>query len=224
MKRDSIMSDFIKGLLTVLFCTALSALTLFALGSLSTDGAAGFALAGAIFGLLYGLEAGILTIYDLERPLGWVQLLTDMTWSLPNTIFGFVLGNLIYLIKTGSAPSRTDSRDAGWIVYQGSFGGGGIYQTLGTVNLGGAGEHERMHLLQVRIFGPLYLAIFGANYVVNFLLQSLWTITLGALLVALKFRQEACLQPPSTSAVKGFWGWIYYANVFELWAYASGNP
>lgn len=218
------MPDFVKGLLTVLFSIGLSTLTLYVLGSFFPNAAAGFALTGAIFGLLYGLEAGILTIYDLDRPLGWVQLLADMTWSLPNTIFGFVLGNLIYLIKTGSAPSRADSRGAGWIVYQGSFGGGNVYQTLGTVNLGGAGEHERMHLLQVRIFGPLYLAIFGANYVVNFLLQSLWTITLGALLAALKCRQSACLQPPSTSAVQGFWGWIYYANVFELWAYASGNP
>jgi hypothetical protein len=216
------MPNFVKGLLTVLLSIALSTLTLYVLGSLLTSGAAGFALTGAIFGLLYGLEAGILTIYDLDRPLGWIQLLVDMTWSLPNTIFGFVFGNLIYLIKTGSTPSGADSRGAGWIVYQGSFGG--TLQTLGTVNLGGAGDHERMHLLQARIFGPLYLAIFGLNYVVNFLLQSLWTITLGALLSALKLRQSACFQPPATSAVKGFWGWIYYANLFELWAYSSHNP
>jgi hypothetical protein len=216
------MPDFVKGLLTVLFSIGLSALTLYVLGSFFPNAAAGFALTGAIFGLLYGLEAGILTIYDLDRPLGWVQLLVDTTWSLPNTIFGFVLGNLIYLIKTGSTPSGASSRGAGWIVYQGSFGN--VYQTLGTVNLGGAGDHERMHLLQARIFGPLYLVIFGANYVVNFLIQVLWTITLGALLAALKVRQSAYFRPPTTSAVQGFWGWIYYANVFELWAYSSHNP
>jgi len=214
------MPDFVKGLLIVLLCISLGALTCFLIGLLGGN-AGVWALGGAVFGLLFGLEAGILTIYDLARPLGWVQLLADMTWSLPNTAFGFVFGNLIYLIK-GSTPSRADSRNAGWIVYRGSFGQ--VLQTLGTVNLGGSGQHERMHLLQARIFGPLYLVIFGLNYVVNFVLQSLWTITLGALLAALKVRQKAYFQPPAQSAVGGFWGWIYYANLFELWAYSSGNP
>lgn len=219
------MPDFVKGLLTVLLCIALGAGTMFVLGSVLGDGegAGVLALIGAIFGLLYGLEAGILTIYDLGAPLGWLQLLVDMTWSLPNTVFGFVFGNAIYLIK-GSTPSRADSRDAGWISFRGSFGGGTVLQTLGNVNLGGAGQHERMHLLQSRIFGPLYLAIFALNYGVNFVVQGLWTLTIGGLLALLKVRQTAYFRPPSSSAVGGFWGWIYYANVFELWAYASGNP
>ena len=89
------------------------------------------------------------------------------------------------------------------------------------MNLGGAGNHERVHLLQARILGPLYLVIFGINYAVNFFIQVLWSITIGGLLALLKVRDKAYFQPPSTSAVKGFWGWIYYANLFELWAYAT---
>src|SRR5947209_8001233 len=103
------------------------------------------ALTGAIFGLLYGLEAGILLIYDLTSLKGWAQMLIDLTWSLPNTIWGFVLGNIIF--PWFGNPSRADSQDAGWIVYiprSGSGFGHGTLQTHGTVNLGGAGQHEIM--------------------------------------------------------------------------------
>jgi hypothetical protein len=96
-----------------------------------------------------------------------------------------------------------------------------VLQTLGTINLGGEGNHEKVHLLQARVFGPLYLPLFGINYVVNFLIQSLWTVTIGAILRRLKVRDVAYFRPPSSSAVGGFFGWIYYATIFELWAYGT---
>jgi len=99
-----------------------------------------------------------------------------------------------------------------------------VLQTLGTINIGGAGQHEPMHLLQARIFGVLYLVIFGLNYIITFTTQVLWTFTLGGLLWLLKVREKPYFRPPSRSAVKGFFGWIYYATFFELWAYAAGNP
>lgn len=182
-------------------------------------------LIGAIFGLVYGLMAGILTIYPLDTFKGIVCLLVDLTWSLPNTVFGFVIANLIYPFF--GAPSRANSADQCWISYQprGSSGFGvTTLQVLGTVNIGGPGQHERMHLLQTRIFGPFYLLIFAANYVFNFLVQVVWTFTVGGLLWLLKVRTKPYFSPPSRSVVSGFFGWIYYANLFELWAYASGNP
>jgi hypothetical protein len=81
-----------------------------------------------------------------------------------------------------------------------------------------------MHLLQARIFGPLYLPLFGASYVVTFLIQVLWTFTIGGILWLAKVRTKAYFRPPARSAVSGFFGWIYFATPFELWAYASGNP
>jgi hypothetical protein len=222
------MPDWVKGLLTVVICTVQGALTLSLFPAVILPAlthhpwdVTGWVVTGAIFGLLYGLEAGILVIYDLGGPLGWFQLLVDMTWSLPNTVFGFVFGNLIYLIAGSLSPSL--SRYNGWIVYSGTFGGN-VHQTLGTVNLGGAGQHERMHLLQSRLLGPIYLPFFAVNYVVNFVLQGLWTITLGAILAAAGARRTAYFRPPSSSVVGGFWGWIYYATLLELWAYSSGNP
>src|SRR5690606_19408803 len=134
---------------------------------------------GLGFGLLYGIEAGLLLAYDMASWRGWVQLLVDFTWSLPNTLFGFVFGNIIYIFVGN--PNRQLSRDKGWIAFKprsahGTFGHS-VLQTLGTVNLGGDGQHELMHLLQARIFGPLYLAIFAANYVINFLIQVIWSGT-----------------------------------------------
>lgn len=177
---------------------------------------------GMVFGVLYGLMAGLLLAYDLRSTLGVGALLVDLTWSLPNTIAGFLLGNLIYIFFGN--PSRELSRDQGWIAYKarGTSGFGvDVLQTIGTVNIGGAGNHERVHLVQARILGPLFIPIVIVNYVLTGLVQILFTITIGAILKAAGKRTTAHLEPPGSSAVKGFFGWIYYATVMELWAYAT---
>ncbi len=221
------MTAWIKGGLTVLFSIILPPAVL-ALLNLIVGAPVDYLvvlLSGAIFGLAYGLEAGLLTIYPLDSFKGWVCLLADLSWSLPNTAFGFIFGNIIYPFF--GAPSRTASADQSWISYRarGSSGFGvSTLQVLGTVNIGGPGQHERMHLLQARAFGPLYLPLFAANYVINFLVQGLWTFTIGGLLWLLKVREKPYFRPPARSVVSGYFGWIYYATLFELWAYASGNP
>ncbi|HEY8790063.1 MAG TPA: hypothetical protein VIM10_13145 [Actinopolymorphaceae bacterium] len=173
----------------------------------------------------YALLAGAVGAYDLTKPLGWLCLVLDCTWSLTNTVFGAVIGGLVYLIFGN--PSTTASKGQNWVSYapRSSTGfGNDVLQTLGPVNLGGAGQHERMHLLQARIFGPLYLPLFAVFYIVTSLIQILFTLILGLALKAAHVRASACLRPPAESAVSGFFGWIYYATPFEVWAYASGNP
>jgi hypothetical protein len=221
------MSKGLQSLVTVLVSLGVPPLVLLVV-SLASGGALspGVALiAGGVFGLGYGLEAGLLRSYDLSTGVGWVELIVDLTWSLPNTVFGFLIGNLTY-VWFGNL-SRSNSDGQGWIVFMprpGSSFGRTVLQTLGTVNIGGAGQHEKMHLLQARIFGPLYLPFVGASYVITFTLQVLWTITLGGILKLVGVRQKAYFQPPAHSAVGGFFGWIYYATPIELWAYATGNP
>jgi hypothetical protein len=173
----------------------------------------------------YSLLAGAVGAYDLTTPLGWLCLVIDCTWSLTNTVFGAVIGGLVYLIFGN--PSTTASRGQNWVSYspRSSTGfGNNVLQTLGPINLGGAGQHERMHLLQSRIFGPLYLPMFAVFYIATALIQILFTLILGFALKAAHVRNSACLLPPASSAVDGFFGWIYYATPFEVWAYASGNP
>lgn len=222
------MSGLLKGLLTATVCLVLATITV-VLVNLATGSITAFywaALAGALFGLAYGLQAGILGIYPLSSFKGWVELVVDTTWSLPNTLFGFVIGNIIYPFFGNISKNR--SKDHGWVVYMPAPGGTGfgthVLQTLGTINIGGAGQHERVHLLQARIFGVLYLVLFALNYIITLMIQVLWTFTLGGLLWLLKVRKKPYFRPSSHSAVKGFFGWIYYATFFELWAYAAGNP
>ena len=222
------MSELLKGVLTVIVSTLLIS-AMFILLNLISGRNIPFgwaAFIGALFGVGYGLEAGIVGIYPLSTFRGWVELLDDTTWSLPNTLFGFVFGNCIYPFF-GSI-TKSQSKDKGWIVYMPASTstrfGSSVLQTLGTINLGGSGQHERMHLLQARILGPLYLSIYAINYIVTFLIQLLWTFTMGGLLWLLKVRNKPYFSPSGHSAVQGFFGWIYYATIFELWAYASGNP
>jgi hypothetical protein len=181
------------------------------------------AAVGLIAGGLYGLEAGILVIYDLNGK-GWWQLVVDCTWALPSTALGLVFGNAIYIFF--GTPSRAESEGKGWIVFLPRSGstsrfGRDVLQTLGTVNLGGAGAHELVHVLQARVFGPLYLAIYGLDYALNFIAQCLWCATIGPITKAAGWRDQIPLYPPSTSAVGGFWGWIYAATLFEIWAYST---
>ncbi len=173
----------------------------------------------------YAILAGAVGAYDLTTPMGWWCLVVDCTWSLVNTVFGAVVGGLVYLIFGN--PSTSASKGRNWVSYapRSATGfGNDVLQTLGPVNLGGAGQHERMHLLQARIFGPFYLPAFAIFYVCTALIQGLFTVIVGLALHAAKRRTTAYLCPPSESAVSGFFGWIYYATPFEVWAYASGNP
>ncbi len=216
------MTDQRRVLGTLLVSPIITAMTAVALSMALGLNPLVMLVAGAGFGLLYGLMAGLLHSYDLTRHTGVVALIVDLTWSLPNTVVGFVLGNLVYICFAN--PSRSLSRDQGWIAYQprGSSGFGvNVLQTIGTVNIGGAGAHEKVHLLQARIFGPFFIPIVVANYILTGLIQILFTITIGAALKAAGKRPTAYLTPPASSAVGGFFGWIYYATIFELWAYAT---
>lgn len=230
------MSKFVQGLITFLLSLVLPTATLLILsvlpvwhGLLSPQTLAMLPkvalLLGGSFGVLYGLEAGILCIYDLETAVGWIELVVDLTWALFITMVGFVAGNLIYICF--GTPSRSDSEGQGWIVFQprnsGGFGSS-VKQTLGTVNIGGAGQHERNHLLQGRILGPAYIPFVVACYTVTFTIQVTWTLIFGWWLALLGARNKAWFEPPSSSAVGGFFGWIYYATPIELIAYATGNP
>lgn len=214
------MPGWLKGLITFVLWAGVPA----GVAALATQ-QTWLVIALLFFGVGYGLEAGILMVYDLGTPKGWGALAVDMTWSLPNTIWGFVLGNVIFWFV--GTPSKADSEGQTWVVFLPRSSGGfgtNVLQTHGTLNLGGAGQHEKLHLLQARIFGPLFLPLYLACYIVTSVLQVLWSATLGWILVLLKMRTKVPLQPPARSVVSGFFGWIYYATLFELWAYNAGNP
>jgi hypothetical protein len=221
------MPNWVKGILTFLVAATHGFVTgfLISLAIDDSDLKTVAILVGGGFGVLYGLEAGLCVSYDLNG-IGWLQLFIDMTWSLPNTIWGFIIGNIIFIFF--GFPSRDMSKNNGFIAFKprgsGSFGNS-VLQTHGTVNLGGAGQHELVHVLQARIFGPLFLPIYLVNYIINSLIQGLWTITLGMVLWLVKIREKPYFCPPkdttNKSVVPGFFGWIYYYTIFEFWGYNS---
>ena len=215
----------LSGFLTFVLCDGLPVAGLLAVTAIAgTPAYTGAVVLGLVM-TAYGIVAAWLGTYDLTTGKGWLMLLVDLTWSLPNTVFGAVTG--LWLYAFFGRPSAANSAGRGWITFaaRGTSGFGvTVLQTLGTVNIGGSGQHERMHLLQARIFGPLYLPLFGLFYVVTFLIQCLFTVPWGLILKAAGARTTAHLSPPSSSAVSGFWGWIYFATPFEVWAYAAGNP
>lgn len=219
------MSDTGKVLGTIAVAPIVTGFTMTLIALLAHLSAGWMLLAGVLFGLLYGLMAGLLRAYDLSTHTGVLTLIVDLSWSLASTIAGFVLGNAIYIFF--GTPSRELSENEGWISYKarGTSGFGvDVLQTIGTVNLGGAGKHEKVHLLQARILGPLFIPLVIVSYIVTGAIQIFFTITVGAILKATGTRDTAYLRPPTGpdgSAVPGFFGWIYYATPIELWAYST---
>lgn len=181
---------------------------------------------GLVVGFLYGLVAALVAAYDLSKIGPCFALILDLTWSLSNTLLGFVVIHQIYLIFFGT-PDRGMSRGATWISFSGSVGGK-VLQTWGTVNVGGKGAHEDRHLLQVRILGPIFIPFHAANYVVLGVIQIVFTILIGWWTHLLGWRDSAWFRPDAKSVVKSppgksgpadFFGWIYRYTLMEIWGY-----
>lgn len=213
----------VRTILTALFAAALAIATVLLVSALWAPLREPWVLSviGGI-ALALGVIAGVLGSYDLGSVRGWLLLIVDHTWALPSTLLGAVVGNIVYPFF--GTPSSQLSAGGEWVSYRarGTSGFGvDVLQTIGTVNIGGAGNHERVHLLQARILGWIFLPTVGISYVVTTLLQCAWSLTIGLILHLAKVRRSAWLRPPQRSAVAGFWGWIYYATPMELWAYAT---
>src|SRR5690348_1399332 len=139
------MHPVVNGLITVLYAILLAGGAGIALSAGLLPGHPAFSWLTAVlagFGLGYGLIAAFVQGYDFAKPGGWLLMLVDFTWSLPNTVAGF-LAQVIYIFF--GHPSAELSCGHNWIAYKPwsttqSFGNN-VLQTIGTVCLGGAGAH-----------------------------------------------------------------------------------
>ena len=190
---------------------------------------------GALMGGINGLFTGTRQIYQWHSIEGWASFLSDSTWG----IIGTSLGNFANIYDLIAAPSsyRSDlSRRQNRQVYD-----GGLYlekadaTTFGNVtsNLSGGGDilkHETVHIMQNRIFGPLYIGVSVAWYVVGGAVGAVvgalikgdpWVIVgdvvagpLGAIVAGLL----------DSSGRQGARDVAYLDNPWELWAYSvQGN-
>jgi hypothetical protein len=134
------------------------------LGGSLLAAAIGFGIA-LLFGVVFGWA--IVSAEAYEPTVASVLLfIVDHTWSLANTVAGavYLAGNLVF----GNRIDRDVSRHTGAVqLANGIFPG--YLTTIGTVIAGvdtPVHAHEHGHVMQARIFGPLYLPMVIANYVI----------------------------------------------------------
>lgn len=140
--------------------------------ALAALGALGGTLTAVILGAI-GLGLGVIHGVVLAKgegyhntPRGWFLLIIDHTWSLPNTVVGslFLALNLMFGNRVDSVAMAGRTT-----VVMRSGVARGFATTIGPVEAGtspGIARHEYVHVLQSRIFGPLYLPSVIVNYVV----------------------------------------------------------
>lgn len=177
---------------------------------------------GAALGAINGAAAGWQGIYDWSRPAGWLALLADSTWGLVGTTAGLGFGAL-NLLRADRDHVGDFCRRRGYHVFAGGIGlrrdfalaiGNVIANAGGRVGLRGESEraglrrrfvieHEGLHVLQNRLFGPLFPLLYLG-----------WVI--GAGLVGLVL-----------AAIERRWAVVetlaYYDNPFEYWAYRNNR-
>ena len=123
------------------------------------------ALVAVGFAAVYGWAITAAGVYHWGSPGGVVAFILDHTWSAVNTLVGalFLAGNVVF----GNTLDRTFTRRNVVGLRNGVFPG--FATTIGTVQAGtgmGIDDHEAVHVLQARIFGPLYIPMVVGNYII----------------------------------------------------------
>ena len=158
------------------------------------------AAGGGLIGGIYSAVAFGRGVYGFG-PFSILGYLFDMSWSLPNTAASLLVWLPACMIAGGDFVEPDDkSRRSGTFVYRDNPRGGGYdATTIGTVIGGGWSSHEEVHVWQARMFGPLYLPVYGVSWLLNLLFR----LCTGKL-------DELVLQ-------------AYYRVCFEDWAYSAGS-
>ncbi|GAA5102573.1 hypothetical protein [Haloechinothrix salitolerans] len=160
------MAGILSGALITAWCAGFGLLT----------GEVGWLLLGLAVGLclsaVYGWAVAVAPVYDLRSSRGVVAFVVDHTWSLPNTLVGAV-----FLAVSVAFGNRLDRGFSGHIGLRSPAIPGYAGTTIGPVQAGtgtGVDRHEAVHVLQARLFGPLYLPLVGLNYAVATALPYWW--------------------------------------------------
>ena len=129
------------------------------------------ALIGTIGAAVFGFVTGLVAIYAL-RPFSILYFVIDVTWSALNTATGLVF--MIYCAIVGKFVTPTElTQDWGTFRFSGAALSDADATTIGTVMGGEWLQHETIHLIQARIFGPFYWPTYLLSYVFNMLVRFL---------------------------------------------------
>jgi len=141
---------------------------LFGMGYLSGNGivALVLGLVGLGLGLVHGFAMAYGNCYDYAGGVSWLKLVLDNTWSVLNSLAGSIY-QLVNLIMMN--PVTQTGAGTGTVVHQRGVIPG-YATTIGNVIASddpGVQPHERLHVLQARIFGPLYIPLVVASYIIG---------------------------------------------------------
>lgn len=178
-------------------------------------GPVGLAVVAAVglgFGAAFGWAVAVSRSYDLRSARGALLFVVDHTWSLLNTLAGATF--LVLNVAAGNRVDRALGRHTGCVMLSRGFLRG-FATTIGTVQAGTTPRirrHEDTHVLQARLFGPLYLPLVVAHYVV-------------ATLVPYWLVHHDRVGRPIDSVGAYFLRGVYPNVWHEKWAYAvEGSP
>lgn len=129
----------------------------------STMGVIG-GITGAVFGAVHGSMMAYAQSYDWSNPLHWLAFLSDNTWSLANSFAGSAF---VTLFSPFLGINKDESKGSGAL-----FMTEGVFEnydtTFGNVIAGNlVPKHEQQHVLQARLFGPLYFLFTLQSFVIN---------------------------------------------------------
>ncbi len=118
-----------------------------------------------VFAIVYGRAVAQCRPYQ-GSALGVWRCIVDATWSAVNTWAGAIYYGLHRLAGNRHDVARSTGRGSIWLV-------NGVVSryatTIGPVKAGSNAaidSHEEIHILQARLFGPFYMPLVVANYVV----------------------------------------------------------
>jgi len=196
-------------------------------------GGATFGAFGSLMGGINGLFTGTRQIYNWNNIDGWASFLSDSSWG----ILGTSLGNFANIYDLIAAPSsyRHDLsyRQNRQVYDSGLYLAKDDAATFGNVtsNLSGGGgvnilQHESTHILQNRIFGPFYVGVSAAWYVVGGVAGAVvgalisgdaWVIVGGIVGGPLGAIVAGLLDSHGRQGARDV---AYLDNPWELWAYS----
>jgi hypothetical protein len=182
---------------------------------LLAGGRPGAALAGAlsaVFAVPFG--QAVVRGRPYHGPGGVRRCVVDATWSSLNTWAGSIFYGVLRLAGNPLDLERTHGAGSLWLI-------NGVVPryatTIGTVKAGSnprIDAHEEIHVLQARVFGPLYLPLVAVNYVVATVLPY-WLL--------FSDRPGYAIDGVGAYFEKGVYPHVWH----ELWAYrvtASSRP
>lgn len=197
----------VTGVASAVLCAAGSGLAGWLLGD--TTGLLVLGGIGLLLGVVYGAGVARSGCYAMRGGRGPAAFVADHTWSLPNTLIGGLFLGICWL--AGNRVDPAFSQKFNHIGLQNRLVSS-YATTIGPV-LAGTGlvdRHEAVHVLQARLFGPLYLPLVVANYVVATVLPY-WLPVRG--------------RKPVTGLVTYFTHGVYPHVWNEAWAYrVEGSP